>query len=179
MQTFFKPCTTQSSRWKPVLLHKLIWRQFAVRVPAGLRGQQSGAEQMPRQAAGNHPPSATQDQRRTESFAQTRSGFRLKAPGAQAPHAFKSPQFAGDHTARDHPFPSRTRKLSLAGPMVLHGRPCGRLGDRRQYILKAIPKGMAFLRLGQSWPRPALSLEPHNPQLLSGPAANNQTQQPS
>ena len=179
MQTFFKPCTTQSSRWKPVLLHKLIWRQFAVRVPAGLRGEQSGAEQMPRQAAGNHPPSATQDQRRTGSFAQTRSGLRLKAPSAQAPQAFKSPQFAGDHTARDHPFPSRTRKLSLAGPMVLHGRPCGRLGDRRQYILKAIPQGMAFLRLGQFWPRPGLSLEPLNPQLLSGPAANNQTQQPS
>ena len=43
----------------------------------------------------------------------------------------KTPQLAGDHTARDHPFPSRTRKLSLAGPMVLHGQPCGRLGDRR------------------------------------------------
>ena len=70
-------------------------------VPAGLREVPSGPKQMPRHAAGNHPPSA-----------------------------FK---FAGDHTARDHPFPSRTRKLSLAGPMVLHGEPCGRLGDRRQY----------------------------------------------
>ena len=30
-------------------------------------------------------------------------------------------KFAGDITARDHPFPSRTRKLSLVGPMVLHG----------------------------------------------------------
>jgi hypothetical protein len=87
------------------------------------------------------------------------SGFRLKAPGAMrirlskrlsikgkpqtlrpktlrvsaaGSDARKTPQFAGDHTARDHPFPSRTRKLSLAGPMVLHGRPCGRLGDRRQ-----------------------------------------------
>ena len=48
--------------------------------------------------------------------------------GNHPPSAFK---FAGDHTARDHPFPSRTRKLSLAGPMVLHGRLCGRLGDRR------------------------------------------------
>ena len=41
---------------------------------------------------------------------------RLRATTRQAP--FK---FAGDYTARDHPFPSRTRKLSLAGPMVLHG----------------------------------------------------------
>ena len=160
MQTFFKPCTTQSSRWKPVLFHKLIWRQFAVRVPAGLRGEQSGAEQMPRQAAGNHPPSATQDQRRAESFAHMRSGFRLKAHNAQASHAFKAPQFAGDHTARDHPFPSRTRKLSLAGPMVLHGRPCGRLGDRRQYIEKAIPRGMVFLRLRDCWRRSRRLPEP-------------------
>ena len=85
------------------------------------------------------------------SFAQERlrSGFRLKAPGTHVPHAFKAPQFAGDHTARDHPFPSRTRKLSLAGPMVLHGRLCGRLGDRRQlYSAKSHPpRRMAFLRL--------------------------------
>ena len=31
------------------------------------------------------------------------------------------PAVGDDHTARDHPFPSRTRKLSLVGPMVLHG----------------------------------------------------------
>jgi hypothetical protein len=30
-----------------------------------------------------------------------------------------------------HPFPSRTRKLSLAGPMVLHGKLCGSVGRRR------------------------------------------------
>ena len=30
-----------------------------------------------------------------------------------------------------HPFPSRTRKLSLVGPMVLHAKVCGRLGNRR------------------------------------------------
>jgi hypothetical protein len=55
-------------------------------------------------------------------------GLRISADGS---NAVKAPQLAGDHTARDHPFPSRTRKLSLAGPMVLHGQPCGRLGDRR------------------------------------------------
>ena len=63
----------------------------------------------------------------------SRSGFRLKAYGAMR-LTLKRLKFVGDHTARDHPFPSRTRKLSLAGPMVLHGQPCGRLGDRRQLI---------------------------------------------
>ena len=28
-----------------------------------------------------------------------------------------------------HPFPSRTRKLSLTAPMVLHARVCGRVGS--------------------------------------------------
>ena len=33
-------------------------------------------------------------------------------------------------TARGtHPFPSRTRKLSLSAPMVLHARVCGRVGS--------------------------------------------------
>jgi hypothetical protein len=32
--------------------------------------------------------------------------------------------------------------------MVLHGQPCGRLGDRRQlFDRKPIPEGMGFLRL--------------------------------
>ncbi len=30
-----------------------------------------------------------------------------------------------------HPFPSRTRKLSPAGPIVLHAKVCGRVGHRR------------------------------------------------
>src|SRR5690606_35753336 len=33
-----------------------------------------------------------------------------------------------------HPFPSRTRKLSPPEPMVLHGKPCGRVGRRRAYF---------------------------------------------
>src|SRR5713226_50395 len=33
-----------------------------------------------------------------------------------------------------HPIPSRTRKLSPPGPMVLHGGPCGRVGRRRSYF---------------------------------------------
>ena len=31
-----------------------------------------------------------------------------------------------------HPFPFRTRKLSLIPPMVLHGKLCGRVGRCRQ-----------------------------------------------
>src|SRR5438045_6666748 len=33
-----------------------------------------------------------------------------------------------------HPIPSRTRKLSPPGPMVLQGEPCGRVGRRREII---------------------------------------------
>jgi hypothetical protein len=36
--------------------------------------------------------------------------------------------------AMSHPIPSRTRKLSLSSPMVLHGRPCGRVGRRRIFF---------------------------------------------
>src|SRR4030095_9250259 len=32
-----------------------------------------------------------------------------------------------------HPFPFRTRKLSLLPPMVLHGKLCGRVGRCRHY----------------------------------------------
>src|SRR6266852_5655738 len=37
-----------------------------------------------------------------------------------------------------HPFPSRTRKLSLAGPMILHGQLCGNVGRRRIKYTKAL-----------------------------------------
>ena len=80
-----------------------------------------------------NPLDACQDKRRVKGSFVRHGGLRISAESSRrdAPHAFKTPRLAGDHTARDHPFPSRTRKLSLAGPMVLHGRPCGRLGDRR------------------------------------------------
>ena len=35
-----------------------------------------------------------------------------------------------------HPFPFRTRKLSLIPPMVLHGKLCGRVGRCRHYSAK-------------------------------------------
>src|SRR5688572_20325776 len=36
--------------------------------------------------------------------------------------------------AGSHPFPFRTRKLSLLPPMVLHGKLCGRVGRCRHYL---------------------------------------------
>ena len=37
-------------------------------------------------------------------------------------------------SAGSHPFPSRTRKLSLLEPMVLRGKLRGRVGSRRDYL---------------------------------------------
>src|SRR6266550_3216170 len=37
-------------------------------------------------------------------------------------------------SAGSHPFPSRTRKLSLLEPMVLRGKLRGRVGSRRDYF---------------------------------------------
>ena len=67
---------------------------------------------------------------------------------------------------RSHPFPSRTRKLSSPGPMVLQGRPCGRVGRRRGFegplhksgpssfvpsIQRSAPKPVATTRWQLSW----------------------------
>jgi hypothetical protein len=35
-----------------------------------------------------------------------------------------------------HPFPFRTRKLSLPPPMVLHAQVCGRVGRCRDYFFR-------------------------------------------
>src|SRR5687767_11422208 len=40
-------------------------------------------------------------------------------------------------SAGSHPFPSRTRKLSLLEPMVLRGKLRGRVGSRRDYFNKS------------------------------------------
>src|SRR5947207_15753263 len=59
-------------------------------------------------------------------------------------------KFVGDHTAGVHPFPSRTRKLSPAGPIVLHAKVCGRVGHRRHK--KQRPRSemsVAFLFFGE------------------------------
>src|SRR5215475_8216467 len=62
-----------------------------------------------------------------------------------------------------HPFPSRTRKLSLLEPMVLRGKLCGRVGSRRDYFKarSLIRAGFSIgFRLGRA-PSPGLS--PTNP----------------
>src|SRR5438270_9965503 len=46
-----------------------------------------------------------------------------------------TPRFPVAIAAESHPFPSRTRKLSPPAPMVLGGKPPGRVG-RRRIILK-------------------------------------------
>jgi hypothetical protein len=43
-----------------------------------------------------------------------------------------------------HPFPFRTRPLSPSAPMVLRGRPRGRVGRRRGIILKARDSFLSF-----------------------------------
>src|SRR5271155_4420246 len=59
----------------------------------------------------------------------------LRGTSRQAPLKFPVTILRGSH-----PFPSRTRKLSLAGPMVLRAQVRGRLGDRRNNLEKA-PQG--------------------------------------
>src|SRR5438552_1088130 len=51
-----------------------------------------------------------------------------------------------------HPFPFRTRKLSLIPPMVLHGKLCGRVGRCRHYFSHARELRFAGFRLyAGSW----------------------------
>src|SRR2546421_10981178 len=44
-----------------------------------------------------------------------------------------------------HPFPSRTRKLSPAGPIVLHAKVCGRVGRRRHKNQRPIMEAWSAL----------------------------------
>src|SRR6266545_4733727 len=60
---------------------------------------------------------------------------RRGAKGAEAgPQAPNVPVVIGSGS---HPFPFRTRKLSLIPPMVLHGKLCGRVGRCRHYSSEA------------------------------------------
>src|SRR4051794_38307911 len=56
--------------------------------------------------------------------------------------------------AESHPFPSRTRKLSLPAPMVLGGRPPGRVGRRRISLGEppAHAQGALFVFTSPLWP---------------------------
>ena len=51
-----------------------------------------------------------------------------------------------------HPFPFRTRKLSLSAPMVLGGIPPGRVGRRRIFSMKKPPpRGGGFFAFLDHW----------------------------
>lgn len=55
----------------------------------------------------------------------------LRAPPASRSPRRNAPRGPAALAAGAHPDPYRTRKLSRPAPMVLQGRPCGRLGRRR------------------------------------------------
>src|SRR5437868_4333591 len=50
------------------------------------------------------------------------------------PHFENKHRFPVAIAAESHPFPFRTRKLSPPAPMVLGGRPPGRVGRRRIFL---------------------------------------------
>ena len=66
------------------------------------------------------------------------------------------PRFPVATSKRPHPIPSRTRKLSSSEPMVLHGKPCGRVGRCRDYFEKpGTLRGFwlfPFVSPGLAWP---------------------------
>ena len=56
--------------------------------------------------------------------------------GAQSGASVTRYRFPVVFSKRPHPIPSRTRKLSSSEPMVLHGKPCGRVGRCRDLFPK-------------------------------------------
>ena len=79
---------------------------------------------------------------------------RSLAQGRRCRNAEKPvPRFPVVISTRLHPIPSRTRKLSSSEPMVLHGKPCGRVGRCRDFLTPVptgpkprTPQGVAGLR---------------------------------
>jgi hypothetical protein len=55
--------------------------------------------------------------------------------GSRAPSFGESARFPVAMAAGKHPFPFRTRQLSPPAPMVLGGRPPGRVGRRRDFLM--------------------------------------------
>src|SRR5690606_13953044 len=77
-----------------------------------------------------------------------------------------------------HPFPSRTRKLSPSSPMVLHGRPCGRVGRCRSQFPRPpsadgqIPKPPRTHVLGGFlFSPPCRHHQPPSPRQADGPSS--------
>src|SRR6185369_10253698 len=78
----------------------------------------------------DEPPTRLTALRRAKlSLSRPSSRSRAKAE----PQAPSMPVVIGSGS---HPFPFRTRKLSLIPPMVLHGKLCGRVGRCRHYFDK-------------------------------------------
>ena len=82
------------------------------------------------------------------------SGFRQQAPASLTPA--KRLKLSVILPRGFHPFPSRTRKLSPAGPMVLHAKVCGRVG-RCRHKIKAMLRNQCGLFLLR-WDNRALDL---------------------
>ena len=72
------------------------------------------------------------------------SGARTASGGGE-PQAASLPVVIGSGF---HPFPFRTRKLSLIPPMVLHGKLCGRVGRCRHCFQtrERKPRGFCFVQ---------------------------------
>ena len=80
------------------------------------------------------------------------SGVALSVNVSTAGRAPLSARFPVAMAAGKHPFPFRTRQLSPPAPMVLGGRPPGRVGRRRDFSrnpLRALARG-GFVRSGPS-----------------------------
>ena len=67
----------------------------------------------------------------------THSDNRLPGPGLAPGGPGRTQKFPVVISRRSHPIPSRTRKLSSLEPMVLLGRPSGRVGRRRDLLERA------------------------------------------
>ena len=78
-----------------------------------------------------------------------RRGLPVQSGGRASPSA----RFPVAMAAGKHPFPFRTRQLSPPAPMVLGGRPPGRVGRRRDFSREP-PRASARGGLVRSGPRP-------------------------
>ena len=80
--------------------------------------------------------------------------------GRQRDHGSASTRFPVAIAAGSHPFPSRTRKLSPPAPMVLEGRPSGRVGRRRNTSSETTPPSARGCLASTRPPRGVVSRPP-------------------
>jgi hypothetical protein len=77
-----------------------------------------------------------------------------------------SEQFPVTMAAGKHPFPYRTRKLRPSAPMVLGGRPPGRVGRRRNFLIES-PRVAGALFVAANGSLISRGLDPDSAYLLS------------